>query len=374
MFCLEEYLERIGYPDSHQKPPPTRETLITLQRCHHTAIPFDNFDFHLRDTPIMMDPHQVWQKIKNNRRGTYCFQGNYLFHHALQELGFTASLLCVSPYRPYAGSFAVLPGHCFVVIDVDGEWLVADVSTVDSIDGVVSLSEDFEKIQTTNGGVRYKFSLLPQSPYCFPSELEAEVRSIDSSIFHENVLCISLIKEETKTDANYDPVQPVEKFWIPRFSFKLPLQPGIPYPPENATQAPSTLSTIPPSLHLEIAKHLIEWSIYRDPRAHGYKQWLAINYSRDGKHKKIVAGFRYIELDRPYSARKIKRVAEGLANTGKPVGEGEECVPREVVDSAFQEINQHLQELGVCLSVEELEKLKVDHNFCLANAEHVWAR
>jgi hypothetical protein len=372
MFSLEGYLSRIGYPMPNEKPPCTKETLVAIQRCHHTAIKFDNFDFHIRDTPITLDPNAVWEKVKDNKRGTYCFQGNYLMRHALQEIGFQASLVCVSSYRPFAGSYAELPSHCFVVVDLDNEWLVADAATVDCIDGIVSLSEGLETIQTTNSGVRYKFSLLPHSPFTFAPEVESQARSIDPTILDKNVLSITLIKEDVQRDSNLDPVQPIEPVWVPRFAFKLPLKPGTEYPHPTSTAPPSSLCSFPQSLNPDIAKLILEYAVYRDTRAHHYKQWLLIDYPTDLKSKKIVAGFRYIEVDRPYSARKITWIAEGTANKGKPVGEGEDAVPQEAVDEAFKEIYARVQELGVSLTEEQLERLNINHNFSLENVEHVW--
>lgn len=369
-FSLAAYLDRIGFKGI---PEVNLETLAALQRCHSTAIRFDNFDFHIRDTPIHVDPLEVWLKVKDNKRGTYCFQGNYLFLHALKEMGYEAVLVAVASYRPYAKSFVEIPSHCSVLVVLDNAWLLADVGTIDAIDGLISLSANTEEIQTVKNGVRYKMTLLPQSEYQLPPEMRSQIEGIDNSITPKNMLSVALIKEEIKRDANFDPIIPLEREWVPRFAFKLPLKTTeTGNPASDCTEPLSQLCEMPESLNPEVAKLIIDYSIYKDPRAHHHKQWVAMYYLPDGKQKKIVAGFRYIEVERPFSARKVKWCGGGISNKGKPIGEGDGCVPREVVSQALSEVRKHLEEIGVCLTDEEIAKLAVDHVFTIAGIEMVW--
>jgi arylamine N-acetyltransferase len=40
-------------------------------------------------------PVDVWPKVRHGTRGTYCFEGNFLFAEALAMIGFQAALIPV---------------------------------------------------------------------------------------------------------------------------------------------------------------------------------------------------------------------------------------------------------------------------------------
>lgn len=42
-------------------------------------------------------------------------------------------------YRHVLGSFAPIPSHCNVVVELDGRWYLLDSATVDTIDGILEL-------------------------------------------------------------------------------------------------------------------------------------------------------------------------------------------------------------------------------------------
>lgn len=93
MFSADSYLKFIGL--NREEISPSFETLLKLQKLHSTQIPFDNFDFHLENHQISVLPDNVWNKIKDGKRGTFCFEGNFLFAEALKQLGFNATLIPV---------------------------------------------------------------------------------------------------------------------------------------------------------------------------------------------------------------------------------------------------------------------------------------
>src|SRR3546814_2536084 len=83
---VEAYLRRIGL---EQAPRPDQEGLMSVQRAHRWAIPFENFDIPL-GRGISLDPAAVFDKLVVRRRGGYCFEQNQLFLRALLQLGFDA--------------------------------------------------------------------------------------------------------------------------------------------------------------------------------------------------------------------------------------------------------------------------------------------
>jgi len=364
-FTAEEYLKRIGYPNPKQSPECNIETLTRIQRLHSTAIPFDNFDFHIPNFPITLDAEGIWKKV-TNYRGTYCFQGNYLLTDALRLLGYKASLIPVGSWRNFAHSFVEVPNHCCVVVEVGQKWYLVDVATVDCIDGILEMSVEMDVPQVVSNGIRYKFVLFEEGEFLQEEEFRTRVKTVDSTFFDKR-LSFAVVKEDAKRNEDFDPVLPIEKEWVNRFGIKLKLRSGIDYPSLDSKQSLMTYCDFPVSLPREIAKILIDYTVYGDPKSHHHKQWLGIRYSPDGARKYIVAGFRYIEVDRPFSARKVERL-EG-ANTPGADGASNAKIEEEY-DS---KIRQYLiNEIGIDLSEEEKEKLNIRHNYTLTNVEMVW--
>ena len=114
---LDRYLARIGV----EVRPPTREALDALHQAHVRTFTFDNVD-------VLLDQHpgvrleDVQAKFVGRGRGGYCFEHGTLFAAVLERLGYavTRRLGRVGPVEATART------HCVVVVDLDGERLLAD--------------------------------------------------------------------------------------------------------------------------------------------------------------------------------------------------------------------------------------------------------
>ena len=114
---LEGYLARVG----EDPLPPSRAALDALHEAHVRTFTFDNID-------VLLDQHpgvgleQVTAKFVGRGRGGYCFEHGTLFAAVLQRLGYdvTRRLGRVGPPETTART------HCVVVVDLDGERLLAD--------------------------------------------------------------------------------------------------------------------------------------------------------------------------------------------------------------------------------------------------------
>jgi len=117
---LEAYFERVEYRGERQ---PTVQVLMDVHLAHATHIPFENLDVMLR-RPIPIDLTSIQTQLVRNRRGGYCFQQNLLLAAALEQLGFTVTLLQA---RVRLGTHRVLPRtHVALAVDVAGERWLAD--------------------------------------------------------------------------------------------------------------------------------------------------------------------------------------------------------------------------------------------------------
>jgi N-hydroxyarylamine O-acetyltransferase len=114
---LEAYLARVGVAPRA----PSRAALDVLHEAHVRTFTFDNID-------VLLDQHpgvgleQVQGKFVGRGRGGYCFEHGTLFAAVLQRLGYdvTRRLGRVGPPETTART------HCVVVVDLDGERLLAD--------------------------------------------------------------------------------------------------------------------------------------------------------------------------------------------------------------------------------------------------------
>ncbi len=86
---LDAYLPRLGFA---APPPPTLDTLRTLQQRHTQAFPFETIATLLR-APVPIDLPALQRKLLHEGRGGYCFELNSLFLALLQRLGFQARAL-----------------------------------------------------------------------------------------------------------------------------------------------------------------------------------------------------------------------------------------------------------------------------------------
>jgi len=380
-FPIHEYLNHIGWPDPSQPIPLTIDTLTKIQRLHSTSIPFDNFDFHIAGTPMCVDSMIIWNKIKDGTRGTYCFQGNYLLLTALRSLGFSDALLIpVSSWRPRMNSFLSIPTHCSVIVPIENKWILLDAATVDCIDGHLTLSDPLEKPQTVTNGVRYKFSLKEDLPWEYPPEIIEQFLSVDPKFDNRDQITVWLIKEDVKRDDYFNPLEPIQKEWIPRFAFRLPKKTGITgYTLTDITHLPE-IAQLPLSLPEKIAETITELTTIKDPKSHHYKQWVGIRYSRDGLQKYLVSGYRFIAVNRPYSSRNISwcgGISLSKNNDSEiPVKSDNETNGndnRAVPEKSTEEVLVHLRnDIGIRLTEEEIKKLKIAHNYYMPNIDHVW--
>ncbi len=114
---LDGYLARVG----EDPLPPSRAALDALHQAHVRSFTFDNID-------VVLDQHpgvgleQVQGKFVGRGRGGYCFEHGTMFAAVLERLGYavTRRLGRVGPPETTART------HCVVVVDLDGELLLAD--------------------------------------------------------------------------------------------------------------------------------------------------------------------------------------------------------------------------------------------------------
>ena len=202
-------------------------------------------------------------------------------------------------------------------------------------------------------------------------------RLIHSMLFGD-YLSIVLQKEDIKRDAKMDPLEPPNNIeWINRFMFRLPLKENIPedlltpiYQPGDVAypSLPPVTSflTLPSSIIPSVTAILAERTSKFDPRAHHYKQWLGLRF-HEGGVKKIVAGFRYIEVSDNTGERRVTRLGGERANTG--VEESDD-----IISESFQKVRVVLEkEIGIFLDDGFLAGLNVKWNYTSPKIEHVWA-
>jgi len=289
---------------------------------------------------------------------------------ALKKLGFDARLIPSCSWRPQLKSFVKMPSHCSVIVVLDEQqskkWILLDVATVDCIDGVLVLSDKLGIPQTVTNGMRYKFTIGNPHTFEIPSELVTEFNHIDPSFLSQKYLTIILEKEDVKRDSHFDPIEPREPEWTNRFAMKLPLIDQSSTSDSVSDYLPS-LVRVPDTLDPKIGLLLVEYTTIKDPKSHHYKQWVGIKYAKDGKSKKIVAGFRFIQTERPFSKRNVTWMGGGIPNT--------ESEPQpELLQSALNDVLAILEkEIGLKLLEDQISRLKVHHNYMGKNINHVWA-
>lgn len=375
-FTVANYLEFLGW-EGPAPSKPSVETLTRLQRLHSTKIPFDNFDMHLENPVLSTNPVDVWPKVRDGRRGTYCFEGNFLFAEALQKIGYQAALIPVCSWRPFALSFAPLPSHCNIVVILDDKWYLIDVATVDMIDGFLDLRVD--TIQRVTNGMRYRLSIIPDEPFVVPETALARVRAInEKSVLLSNANdCISFVveKEDVVRDSSYNPIEPMKLEWVRRFWFRIPRS-SIALPDQIRNDQLFPLLSFPPQLEYAMAELLVEFTALKDERAHHYKQWVGIRYTPE--EKIMVAGFRVMRIKRPYGPRDVVRFDASECDTTateRPTlsPEEEEILMKE----NWSKVRAHLEsQVGIRLSDELIrDRLRIRHNFAPSSGktnEHVW--
>ena len=111
---LDAYFARIGYAGPRT---PTFETLTAILDRHVLAIPFENLDVLLKQTP-RLDLPSLEDKLVARRRGGYCYEHATLFAAMLDELGFdvathSARVTMYTPKdkAPRTHMFLTVAGH-----------------------------------------------------------------------------------------------------------------------------------------------------------------------------------------------------------------------------------------------------------------------
>lgn len=122
----EKYLDRFQTLHVNE---PSLQQLSELQRQHMTVIPFENLDV-IRQIPIYLNLNTIYEKIVLRNRGGYCYELNGLFHWLLAKLGYDASLIAATVYRPN-GHWAKPETHAAIIVRLDVPYLV-DVGFGDS--------------------------------------------------------------------------------------------------------------------------------------------------------------------------------------------------------------------------------------------------
>jgi N-hydroxyarylamine O-acetyltransferase len=144
---LAEYLQRIGLA---APPAADAEGLMTVQRAHRLAIPFENLDIPL-GRGISLDPDTVFDKLVRRRRGGYCFEQNQLLLRMLRHMGFEARPLLARVWRM---DVEVPPlTHTFNLVTLDGALWIADAGFGGDFTPPMPLATD--EVARAPGGVRF---------------------------------------------------------------------------------------------------------------------------------------------------------------------------------------------------------------------------
>jgi len=117
---LDAYLTRIALK---VRPEADIDGLVTVQRAHRLAIPFENLDIIL-GRGISLDRRAIFDKLVTRKRGGYCFEQNRLFLDALAALGFNARPLLA---RVWLGAEDTPPRtHTLNLVTIEGTPWIAD--------------------------------------------------------------------------------------------------------------------------------------------------------------------------------------------------------------------------------------------------------
>lgn len=169
---IEKYLNRFQALNHTN---PSLQQLTELQRLHMSGIPFENVDV-IRRIPIYLNLNTIYEKIVHRNRGGYCYELNGLFHWLLEQLGYDASLIAATVYRPN-GQWAKPETHAAIIVHLEEPYLV-DVGFGDStilpiplngnpqtdVSGTYAIQQSgkdfFDLVRTRNGASRplYRFS------------------------------------------------------------------------------------------------------------------------------------------------------------------------------------------------------------------------
>ncbi|MBX3012555.1 MAG: arylamine N-acetyltransferase [Caldilineaceae bacterium] len=196
---LEAYLARIQYAGPRTV---THETLWQLHRAHLLAIPYENLDIHL-GRRLQLDLPMIYQKIVEEGRGGWCYEMNGLFAWALQELGFSVTLLGSTVGAPARGGNGD-QDHLLLQIELYWPWL-ADVGFGNGIIEPLPLAPGYYRQSFLDyrleqqgeqwyfhnhphGGAGYGFTLQPRQLASFAERCH-ELQTLPDSGFVRTTVC-----------------------------------------------------------------------------------------------------------------------------------------------------------------------------------------
>ncbi|MDW0117844.1 arylamine N-acetyltransferase [Sporosarcina thermotolerans] len=165
---IDKYLMRFNA--SHLTDP-SLKNLKELQFLHMTNIPFENLDV-IRKVPIYLNLITIYEKIVTRIRGGYCYELNGLFHWLLVELGYDASLVAATVFRPN-GKWAKPETHAAILVHLDETYLV-DVGFGDSTILPIPLNGDL----CTDAGGSYDVKKFDNLMYVLNRTRNGESRMI----------------------------------------------------------------------------------------------------------------------------------------------------------------------------------------------------
>lgn len=124
---INKYLQRINLTE-----PITNDlaSLRKLQETHLLHVPFENLDVIYKE-PIYLNVPRIYDKIVTRHRGGFCYEVNGLFHWALTELGFRATLGSATVWRQ-DGYWAKEDTHMVIFVEIAGVTYLTDVGFGDA--------------------------------------------------------------------------------------------------------------------------------------------------------------------------------------------------------------------------------------------------
>lgn len=149
---LDKYLQRIKLATELTT---TRQLLDEIHYSHLTNIPFENIDITL-GKDITLSEQVILDKVLNKRRGGFCYELNYSLYLLLITIGFDVTMLSARVFN--GSSYGPEFDHSLLLINLDGEQIIADVGFGDSfqlpfpIDGSVHKEGmNFYKVDNEEG-------------------------------------------------------------------------------------------------------------------------------------------------------------------------------------------------------------------------------
>jgi len=109
---IEAYFDRIGLPDETRralksviKEETDIEAITILQKCHMSAIPFENLMFYYTKTmkPPSFEIEDLFEQMITRKRGHICDATNLLFAELMRSLGYSVYCTTMRRNNPVAG-------------------------------------------------------------------------------------------------------------------------------------------------------------------------------------------------------------------------------------------------------------------------------